>query len=370
LTDFSGLQAFSTPGGVGTNNLSSFQNPAGAGANSNFSNGGFGFFFPGPGQQSSGGGAPQNPQQFQLPANRLSSFASPPSSSDDGPDDGTEGQQKGAVDQNLGDFAGHIGTALGLASGFGAVDLASNAMFGQDLMGALGLSLGNATGLSSGLSKIGNPESYDPGFSPTDEPLSGGVDPGEIGLSYEATDFYGGIGMDGNGVSGGGGYAAGNNDTGYGSAPGHQGGGGEGDDGPGDSGPGDSGPADDGGADTGDGSGQPGDVYAYGGYVEGPGGPRDDAVPANLSAGEYVVDAQTVQAMGGPETFEKMQEQGQGFAGQPGGGVPQDAMQGGAPGQPQLGPNGMQPEEDPEEKKMRMREGLLAHAQNLLSQCT
>lgn len=39
-------------------------------------------------------------------------------------------------------------------------------------------------------------------------------------------------------------------------------------------------------------------AYARGGPVQGPGGPRDDLVPANLSDGEHVVDAETVSALG------------------------------------------------------------------------
>lgn len=39
--------------------------------------------------------------------------------------------------------------------------------------------------------------------------------------------------------------------------------------------------------------------FAHGGPVQGPGGPRDDAIPAQLSNGEHVFDAQAVNAIGG-----------------------------------------------------------------------
>jgi hypothetical protein len=39
-------------------------------------------------------------------------------------------------------------------------------------------------------------------------------------------------------------------------------------------------------------------LFADGGYVSGPGGPRDDAIPARLSAGEYVLDADTTSRIG------------------------------------------------------------------------
>lgn len=38
--------------------------------------------------------------------------------------------------------------------------------------------------------------------------------------------------------------------------------------------------------------------YRTGGEVDGPGGPRDDAIPAHLSDGEHVIDAATVTALG------------------------------------------------------------------------
>jgi hypothetical protein len=39
--------------------------------------------------------------------------------------------------------------------------------------------------------------------------------------------------------------------------------------------------------------------YSYGGEVDGPGGPRDDAIPARLSDGEHVIDTASVNALGG-----------------------------------------------------------------------
>jgi hypothetical protein len=39
--------------------------------------------------------------------------------------------------------------------------------------------------------------------------------------------------------------------------------------------------------------------YDAGGMVRGPGGPRDDAIPARLSNGEFVVNARAVTALGG-----------------------------------------------------------------------
>lgn len=48
---------------------------------------------------------------------------------------------------------------------------------------------------------------------------------------------------------------------------------------------------------------------ARGGMVHGPGGPTDDLVPVNLSDGEAVLPAETVQAVGGPEAVEGLIEQ-------------------------------------------------------------
>lgn len=45
---------------------------------------------------------------------------------------------------------------------------------------------------------------------------------------------------------------------------------------------------------------------ASGGAVQGPGGPREDKVPAMLSNGEYVLPAKTVQKLGGPEELDEL----------------------------------------------------------------
>lgn len=45
---------------------------------------------------------------------------------------------------------------------------------------------------------------------------------------------------------------------------------------------------------------------AEGGHVVGPGGPREDKVPAMLSNGEYVLPAKTVQKLGGPEEIDEL----------------------------------------------------------------
>lgn len=47
--------------------------------------------------------------------------------------------------------------------------------------------------------------------------------------------------------------------------------------------------------------------FSHGGEVRGPGGPMDDAVPANLSDGEFVIPAHVVRAKG-TEFFEKLIE--------------------------------------------------------------
>ena len=44
--------------------------------------------------------------------------------------------------------------------------------------------------------------------------------------------------------------------------------------------------------------GQKDQFQAYGGYISGPGGPRDDLIPAWLSNGEYVIQASAVRALG------------------------------------------------------------------------
>lgn len=48
---------------------------------------------------------------------------------------------------------------------------------------------------------------------------------------------------------------------------------------------------------------------AEGGHVRGPGGPREDKVPAMLSNGEYVLPAKTVQHLGGPEELDELVQQ-------------------------------------------------------------
>lgn len=45
-------------------------------------------------------------------------------------------------------------------------------------------------------------------------------------------------------------------------------------------------------------AGRSGDQRAYGGYISGPGGPRDDLIPAWLSNGEYVIQASAVRGLG------------------------------------------------------------------------
>jgi hypothetical protein len=49
-----------------------------------------------------------------------------------------------------------------------------------------------------------------------------------------------------------------------------------------------------------------GGVHAGPGRVEGPGGPREDKIPAMYSDGEYVLPAKTVDALGGPERLDKI----------------------------------------------------------------
>ena len=48
---------------------------------------------------------------------------------------------------------------------------------------------------------------------------------------------------------------------------------------------------------------------AEGGHVVGPGGPREDKVPAMLSNGEYVLPAKTVQKLGGAEELDELVQQ-------------------------------------------------------------
>ena len=92
---------------------------------------------------------------------------------------------------------------------------------------------------------------------------------------------------------------------------------------------------------------QPGEPFMGEGEVNGPGGPQDDAIPAKLSDGEYVMSAPAV-AFFGVEKMDQMNEKGkQGFMqsqaqvqanqGAPPGGVPQGT------GVPAGGPPGMPP---------------------------
>jgi hypothetical protein len=54
---------------------------------------------------------------------------------------------------------------------------------------------------------------------------------------------------------------------------------------------------------------------ADGGGVHGPGGPRDDVIPALLSNGEHVIDVKTVNSFGGHSFFNAMRAIGQGKGG-------------------------------------------------------
>jgi hypothetical protein len=56
-------------------------------------------------------------------------------------------------------------------------------------------------------------------------------------------------------------------------------------------------------------------AFADGGGVHGPGGPRDDVIPAWLSNGEHVMDVKTVGAFGGHGFFNAMRAIGQGKGG-------------------------------------------------------
>jgi hypothetical protein len=47
-------------------------------------------------------------------------------------------------------------------------------------------------------------------------------------------------------------------------------------------------------------------MYMSGGEVDGPGGPREDKIPAMLSDGEYVLPAKTVKAIGGPAQLDQL----------------------------------------------------------------
>ena len=41
-------------------------------------------------------------------------------------------------------------------------------------------------------------------------------------------------------------------------------------------------------------------LYEMGGFVDGPGGPKTDSIPARLSDGEFVMTAEAVDGSGGP----------------------------------------------------------------------
>jgi hypothetical protein len=56
-------------------------------------------------------------------------------------------------------------------------------------------------------------------------------------------------------------------------------------------------------------------AFAFGGSVHGPGGPRDDAIPAWLSNGEHVMDVPTVAAFGGHGFFNALRAIGSGKGG-------------------------------------------------------
>lgn len=57
--------------------------------------------------------------------------------------------------------------------------------------------------------------------------------------------------------------------------------------------------------------GGPVQTFASGGSVSGPGGPRDDVIPAWLSNGEHVIDAKTVNQFGGHAFFNALRNIGQ-----------------------------------------------------------
>ena len=57
-----------------------------------------------------------------------------------------------------------------------------------------------------------------------------------------------------------------------------------------------------------------GRVHEGPGIVDGPGGPREDKVPARLSDGEAVLPWKTVQALGGPEAVARLIEETNGKA--------------------------------------------------------
>lgn len=57
--------------------------------------------------------------------------------------------------------------------------------------------------------------------------------------------------------------------------------------------------------------GQPRPMMATGGMVQGPGGPQDDQVPAQLSNGEGVLTAAAVHALGGPQAIHALNAYGE-----------------------------------------------------------
>jgi len=178
-----------------------------------------------------------------------------------------------AIDDDIQDFMGHVGLGLGMVSN-PAVALGK---IGFEAFTGVPLSIQAVTNIANGRS------AGDDGHEGDVESMGGdhGAPPGSgTGAGFGSNaDEFGGLDPDG-----------------------EQGGDGGADDGNG--GDGQNGEGDDGGPEG----------LAYGGYVSGPGGPRDDEIDARLSDGEYVIDAETVDAFG-PEFFEMIQEQGQGFAG-------------------------------------------------------
>jgi len=178
-----------------------------------------------------------------------------------------------AIDDDIQDFMGHVGLGLGMVSN-PAVALGK---IGFEAFTGVPLSIQAVTNIANGRS------AGDDGHEGDVESMGGdhGAPPGSgTGAGFGSNaDEFGGLDPDG-----------------------EQGGDGGADDGNG--GDGQNGEGDDGGPEG----------LAYGGYVSGPGGPRDDEIDARLSDGEYVIDAETVDAFG-PEFFEMLQEQGQGYAG-------------------------------------------------------
>lgn len=215
--------------------------------------------------------------------------------SPEGPN-GSMGDTGSAVDTNIGDFMGHVGLATGfLGNPAGFVDIAVNAMTGKTIGQNLGVPtledlFSSIFGLDAPTTDYGGDTGYGGGGTDVDSSGIGNTDGSDPGTP--ASDAAMGHGEGGEGGGGGPSGGPGGDDGGVG----------------GDTG--DGGPS--GGVGDGDTDGQGGD-WAYGGHVTGPGGPREDRIPAHLSNGEYVVDAETVRAFG-PEMFAAMQRMGQGFA--------------------------------------------------------